>query len=221
MEIWTKIDVNLREKLNPYLAPMRRKRLNGGGNSFTIISNNCWAGHVYRYFGLPYNTPTVGIYFFADDYIRFVSSLHEYLNKDLKMISLKESIHYQEIMSGRHDRSNTPIGRIGDVEIVFLHYKTDDEALTKWNRRKSRMNMDNLIVKMSEMNGCTLEHLKAFDRLPFDKKFVFTTKDYGLDTQIIFKEYMDSESVKNDTSKFRKYVNLENLINGLPFKKNQ
>ena len=36
---------------------------------FTIISNNCWAGLVYQHFGLPYNTPTAGLFFFAQDYL--------------------------------------------------------------------------------------------------------------------------------------------------------
>ena len=47
---------------------------------FTIISNNCWAGRVYQYLDMPYLTPTAGLYFFAPDYIKFVSDLKKYLD---------------------------------------------------------------------------------------------------------------------------------------------
>lgn len=51
------IRVKIREELNPIMGKLRRKRLINC--NFTIISNNCWAGHVYRYFGLPYSSPTI------------------------------------------------------------------------------------------------------------------------------------------------------------------
>jgi uncharacterized protein (DUF1919 family) len=47
MEILTKIDVKLREKLNPYLGPLRRRKLLDGKIPFTVISNNCWGGGMF------------------------------------------------------------------------------------------------------------------------------------------------------------------------------
>lgn len=225
MEILTKIDIKLREHLNPYIAPFRlRKIAQLGGDpssTFTIISNNCWGGHVYRYFNLPYASPTIGLYFFSDDYLRFVSSLEFYLNSDLKMIKLEESKHYEEIKKNHQDSINAPIGVINDIEIVFLHYKSPEEAQNKWNRRKTRVNMNNIIVKNSEQNGCTIKHLKAFDNIPIGKKFVFVTRDYNLKSQIIVKDYVCQTTITDDTSKFRKYIDLEKLISGKPFTLNQ
>lgn len=222
MEIWNKINYRLREKVNLVMGPLRLRLLDKDKRDFTLISNNCWGGHFYRYFKLPYNSPTIGMYFFAEDYIRFVSSLEKYLSMDIEMIKAEDSIHYKELKRDHPGSLNKPIGRInGNVEIVFLHYKTDEEAKTKWERRASRVNLKNVIVKMSEMNGCTKEHLLAFDALPYERKFIFTTKDYGLSSQVIFKEWMDKPEIENDTTLFRKYIIPENLINGLPFKKNQ
>lgn len=51
----------LREKTNRCLGRARLKRLRS--TDFTVISNNCWAGTVYRYFNLPYLSPTCGLYF--------------------------------------------------------------------------------------------------------------------------------------------------------------
>lgn len=65
--------VNPREKSNSRYADQRQSSLIG--KSFTILSNNCWGGHVYRYFSLPYLTPTIGLYFYPDDYLKFITSV--------------------------------------------------------------------------------------------------------------------------------------------------
>lgn len=45
---------------------------------FTIISNNCWGGMIYESYNLPKESPTVGLFFMADDYINFLKHLKEY-----------------------------------------------------------------------------------------------------------------------------------------------
>ena len=65
-KIWGKI----RDVLVPVLAPLRRRKLKE--RDFTIISNNCWGGICYEYYGLQKLSPTVGLYFFSEDYIKFV-----------------------------------------------------------------------------------------------------------------------------------------------------
>ena len=137
------------------------------------------------------------------------------------MIKVEESKHYAQIIKQNSKFLRCPYARIGDVELRFSHYTDPDEALEKWNKRKERIHWDNLIVKMSEHNECTLELLQAFDALPYKKKVLFTTRDYGLKSQVIYKEYLNKGDIKNNTAHFRKYVNLTNLINGLPYKINQ
>ena len=81
---------------------------------------------------------------------------------------------------------------------------------------------DNLYFKFSEQNLCDIEHLKQFDQLPFSPKVVFTSKDYGLESQVIFKEYIGQiGGVTNDTQLFRKYINLIRVINKKTFKQRQ
>ena len=210
--------VRLREKLNPYFAKRRIRKVNDP--QFTILSNNCWGAHVYRFFGVPYDSPTIGLYFFTDEYIKFLSDIKRYLGMKLDFIPSSESKYY-DILKQRKE-TNKIIGLLGDVEIVFLHYKTEDEAREKWTRRSARIHWDHLIVKMTEQNKCSLEAMQAFDKLPFEHKIVFTTKDYGLQSQVIFDDYLESDEVKNDTLHFRKYVDLIKLINNdSDFRKNQ
>lgn len=216
-----KINIFLREYINPILGPYRRRQLNEGLDNFTLLANDCWAGHVYRYFAMPYNSPTIGTVFFADDYIKFVSNLDKYLSMDLEMIAAHDSIHWESIKHQKQVFQECPYGRLGDIEVGFAHYTSPQEAYNKWCRRRDRMSWDNIIVKFSQHNECLEEHLRIFDKLPYDRKLVFVTRDYGLDSQVVYHEYDGQDDIRNNTAQFRKYVNLENLVNGLPFKKNQ
>ena len=83
---------------------------------------------------------------------------------DLHFISRDESKYREELV--RRD-ATCPIGILGDVEVVFLHYKTEEEALNKWKRRCERIHWDSLYIKFSEMNFCNPRLLKEFDRLDF------------------------------------------------------
>ena len=210
--------VKLREKLNPCFAKRRLREINDP--KFTIISNNCWGAHVYRYFGIPYDSPTIGLYFFTNEYIKFLSDIKGYLTKKLVFIPSSQS-KYFDILKKRNE-TNKIIGLLGDIEIVFLHYKTEEEAREKWTRRSARIHWDHLIVKMSEQNECSLEALQAFDKMQFKQKLVFTTKDYNLRSQVISYDYYGLDEVKNDTLHFRKFVNLIRLVNNdTDFRRNQ
>ena len=116
-------------------ADIRRKGLQN--TDFTIISNNCWGGMVYESYNLPKQSPTVGLFFMASDYILFVSDLKEYLSADLTFIRPQES-KWKEEFEESESFGSYPIGKIKDVEIFFLHYHSEEEALSKWKRRCQR-----------------------------------------------------------------------------------
>ena len=107
-----------------------------------------------------------------------------------------------------------PIGKLDDIEVIFLHYDTFENAVDSWNRRKKRICADNLYVKMSEMNDCTPEIIKQFDALPYRHKFILVTQDYGIKSQIISKDWVNESQIKDDTSWFNKYVNILAFLNG-------
>lgn len=196
------------EKTNVLFGPTRRLFINT--TDFTIISNNCWGGKVYRYFKLPYNSPTVGLYFYPKDYLRFISDIKHYMNLELEFISYEQSKYSESLKS--KGQTNIPIGKLDDVEIVFLHYKDAEEARVKWNRRKARINWSNVYYKFTEMNGCSMDDLKAFEKLKLERKVLFVSEDYGLHNQIIFKEFQGLHNVPDDTTRF-KYINPIKFIN--------
>nr|MBQ5604525.1 DUF1919 domain-containing protein [Bacteroidales bacterium] len=211
-----KLKLNLRNKFNPLFAPCRRY-IGGIKQPFTIISNNCWGGIVYQHYNLSYDSPTIGCYFFAEDYIKFISNLKYYLNLDMSFISYDKSRHKEELF--RKKQTMIPIGVLDDVEIVFLHYHSEEEVLKKWNRRKERIHWDNLFFKFSEMNQCRIEHLKAFDEISSDNKLVLVSQDYKLKSQVIVSSYTRNHEVYDDTTNFREGINLGHWLTKRSFKK--
>ena len=91
MTISSRISRKIGDRLNPLLAPLRRMKLER--TDFTIISNNCWAASVYRRYGLPYLSPTAGLYFFADDFVKFAGALRHYTSVPLSFIDAAASRH--------------------------------------------------------------------------------------------------------------------------------
>ncbi len=184
---------------------------------FTVISNNCWGGRVYKYLKIPYRTPTAGLYFFAEDYLKFISDLHHYLSLPLEFISPEKSRYYEEIKK-RNDLER-PIAVLGDIEVVFRHYSTAQEAEEKWNRRKARVNYENMIFKFSKMYSCTDKHLEIFDSLPFNNKFILTNKQpLKYNCEIFLKDKTKSDELLNDTIPFPRNVSLKKVLNNPPEK---
>lgn len=203
--------VKIRNLTNHVLGPFRRRGLHN--YPFTIISNNCWGAHCYRFYRLPFDTPTIGLYIFSPDFIRMVQNLKYYMSLQLEFISCEES-KYRDILCERGE-TNVPIGRLGDVELVFLHYKSREEALEKWQRRVKRIHWDNLYFKFAEMNECNDELLKTFDNLPYKNKFVFTIHPRpDIRCAIHFPGYEKQGYISDDTTFFRRYLSLRRFADG-------
>jgi uncharacterized protein (DUF1919 family) len=164
---------------------------------------------------MPYLSPTAGLYFFAPDYIKFVSDLHKYLNLPLEFIPAEESAYFEELK--QRNQMDKPIGKLDDVEIVFLHYKTKEEAEEKWNRRKERVNFDHIILKFSRMDLCTEKEICEFDKLPFANKFILNNdKPLKFKSEVFWNESWKGEGIQRDTSPFPGNLCLRKLLNITP-----
>lgn len=197
-----------------------RKQLNN--EDFSIISNNCWGGVTYEHYGIKKMSPTIGAYIFADDYLELIANLKYYLARKLNLITVKESRHKNEIIE--NGTPNVIVGKlvhedgIKSVEIVFLHYKDPKVIMEKWERRKQRMNYDNLIFKFSYQNGCTEEHIKKFDEMNLPgKKFVFVNKPEDVkkySCAVYYPGFENNDQVENDTFYWNKYFDVTAFLNG-------
>ena len=128
-----------------------RKKLK---NKPSIISNHCIGGIISHDLGLKFLSPTVNLKILPDDFIKFVENLKEYL--DAEFVEEKSDLPY-------------PVGKLKDITVYFVHYKTFQQAVEKWNERKQRVDFNNIRVMMTARDGAKYETLKRFNELPYKK----------------------------------------------------
>lgn len=144
-------------------------------NPVTIITDDCWGGMVYHYLDLPFTSPLVNTHWDKDEYARFIEEPSFYLQSELTMVrdgNLREGIY--------------PIGRLGEpgkyVQIEFVHNIDFSEAKQQWDRRKKRINWNNLFVKMgfkiSDQNVKT--YLNVFENCKY-RKILFYNGDEDIE----------------------------------------
>jgi uncharacterized protein (DUF1919 family) len=136
---------------------------------FVLLSNNCWGYEIYQALGRKYNTPLVGLFLFAECYIRFLEDFWNCINSTIEFT--QTSKYRKESVS-----TDYPIGLLNNgVEIHFMHYSSEREAKEKWSRRIDRLKKDvelnvPVFLKFCDRDSCTNEHLARFHALPFKNK---------------------------------------------------
>lgn len=184
---------------NKYKNNIKTKLENG---NFTIISNNCFAGSIYQDLDLVYKTPTVGLFFYSDCYMKFVKNLKYYLSLDLEFTNKSK---YE--MTTNSPETIYPIGILDDIEIHFLHYSSENEAKEKWGKRKTRINFDNIFYVFSDRDGFSDRNFEDF--LNFNnKKVLFTSKEkYKSKDTVILKEFVEEDQIGEITLNKWMYTN--------------
>lgn len=138
-----------------------RKRIEN--KDFTLLASNCIGGLIYHNLGLKFLSPTINMQMYSNEFANFVLNLEEYLKKDIEFLEPDNGV---------------PVGKLGDMTIHFTHYKTNEEALEKWNKRKSRINYDNLYILLNDMDGITEEQIRSLGNIRCKNICVFTAKKY-------------------------------------------
>ena len=156
----------LRNKMNDtvriFINALNSKKLKN--RDFSLISSNCNGAFILHDLGLRFNSPFVNLYMFPKDFLKMLHDLKRYMSLELKEV-------YEEGIS-------FPIGELEDIHIYFMHYSSFGEAKAKWDRRKERINYDNLFVLFNDRDNCTYSDLLEFDSLPYKNKAVFTHRPY-------------------------------------------
>lgn len=166
----------------------------------TIISQNCIGGVVSHDMNMPFRSPTVNLFFPVDDFVRFVGRLEHYLNMDL-LLSWAEEY---------------PVGKLGDVELHFVHYTTCQEAKTAWERRKNRVNMRNVVVLSTDRDGFDDGVFAKWKEIPYPKLLFTACEKYAGDKDsIFFPQYNNSGYVPDLIPKREFYIGnkLVSIIN--------
>jgi uncharacterized protein (DUF1919 family) len=162
------------KKLSVFFAILKYSKLRKIGD-LTIISNNCIAGFLYQKYGLKYCSPTIGLQFPQNDFVKFCSNFKHYLNCELEeSIDQKQDIFKEDLGGGKVD---FPVGKIDDIIIYFQHFKDFSEAKNKWEARKNRINYNKLFFVFVAYDNTSADILKEFERLPIKNKIIITNKE--------------------------------------------
>ena len=157
---------------------------------FAIISNNCWGYPVYKLLGREYNTPFVGLFLHPECYLTLLYQFEYFLSMPIKFVP-----------TSKHDGlpRDYPIGRLGEVEIHFMHYRTETDAEIKWERRvqrliQARLGGAPLFIKFCSLIPCSTVDLERFHALPFGHKLSIGTEYFENSNHTCVPELLDPKT---------------------------
>lgn len=128
-------------------------------SSYTIISDDCWAGQLEKQLGIAYTTPTVGLYIIGKDYISFIKNIHMPNALQLDFI---ESIE------------NFPVAVTPFTKLYFMHFEDEKEALDKFSRRFKRIDYKNIFFKMDfGKPGVTEKEIEEWNNMKLPNSVAF------------------------------------------------
>jgi len=168
----------------------------------SVLSMNCFGGHIYQDINIPYESPTAGLFFFADDFCSILEDI-SILKRNIVFVPKSKWKLANEKMPTREHPYPIGVFEGTDIEIHFLHYYTEQDALDKWHRRMKRFNFDRFIAIGFQQNECTKETIERFEKIDIPNKVFFTNWDMKLPHAIYMQEFKDRESSPDPY----KYVN--------------
>ncbi len=190
--------------INKLLGYFRRKLF--VGSVPTIISNICTAGQIYNMMDMPMLSPTINTGIDAEDFLKLCRNLGYYLGKELV-------IDQWERDNGIVREKDSPVGRVEDISIAFVHSVDEENPAKTWNVMRERINWDRLIFVMAEhqrLPAIPFRAIREFDKLPGRKLFVgihnSPTNNYGI--------HMKENYFSRKDSAIENYFDLLGWLNG-------
>ncbi len=162
-----------------------RKRLKN--KDFSIICSTCVGGVIYNDLGMQFLSPTINMYMNNLDFIKFACNLKHYCSQKLNFIDTDESF---------------PVAMCDDIRLNFNHSKTAQDAQKDWDRRKVRINYDNLYLIFYYREGYELDQIREIEKAPCKRVAVLTHKPLGLDYEVYMKGNGDPEQNFLEKDKF-------------------
>ena len=120
------------------------------------------------------------------DFLLLVNNLHDFM-QIVPTINAVES-----------DKNGFPVMmlscKLGSINLYCMHYSSFDEAKSKWEERKTRINYNHLLVIMTDRDGFSEEDLKVFEGLSIPK-VLYTSKQRNICNTVFVKAFRKSENV--------------------------
>lgn len=129
----------------------------------SIFAPSCWGGITYNYLGLRFCSPLINMFESHTDYLKLLRKPEHYMGLELELYEMA----YENNL-----KRDYPIIKCGDIMLHFNHYVSFEDANNCWNRRKKRIDWDNLFVMDFEEDQ---ELAHEFSKLPYKRKVCFVT----------------------------------------------
>lgn len=126
-----------------------------------------------HFVGEQFRSPTVNLIIWEEQFLAFCKHLKEYANCPVERLTEDEEKKF-EAMS--YPKGVLRGGELPDIYLLFVHYKSFEEAKQKWEERYKRINYDNLYIVMDRGIEARDEILDEFNALPYEHKVIFTHK---------------------------------------------
>lgn len=159
----------------PQIVFRQRQRKRIKNQQFTLLTGNCIGGYLYHQLGLRFTSPTINMMILNTDFKRLVLNLEKYM--ELIPIPYTDP-RYPDV----------PSALLGDIVLHFTHYHSVDEGIEAWEKRKRRINYDNLYIIISDID-LTKQDIEDLSSTKCKKIVVMTSKDYGYDHCLYIPEY--------------------------------
>lgn len=146
------------------------------GNTPTIISNDCTAGHIYHAMDMIMLSPTINTAISSEDFLKLCKAPKEYFD-----IEVKELFFNVLPLSNEPEdcRKGLPTIKINDITVSFGHTDLTTELLDRWNMMRKQINWDNLIFIFRANKEAVPENFqKEFSKIKY-KKLLLIQGDYG------------------------------------------
>jgi len=148
-----------------------------------------WGGVVLHDLGLPFNSPTVNLYFSANDFVKFLSKLNYYLHCE-----------FEEV---KDSGKEYPVGRLDDLVVHFVHYQSFEEAVKKWKERCNRIDFEHIYTILVDRDGCNELIAKKYDSLPYRNKVFLTYKDYPHIKSLVYLKNSEDNGKLRDICQYK------------------
>lgn len=146
----------------------------------TIIANNCAGWKLYTALHTRYDSPTIALQILPEEFPKFCSNLEYYMSQRLVEYTKLSQKHHEQITRLIEMEPYFPIGILGDVAILFQHETDFAEAKKKWERRKERIDYDNLAFVFCLDYPRYQKEAQEFRDLGLKKSFIFT-RDFDIE----------------------------------------
>ena len=147
----------------------RYYRMKLKNRQFSLISFNCIGGILSHDLGEQFRSPTINL--IIPEYLKFASNLTHYLKTPI-------------VAGDGVDSHGWPIGQIDDIQILGVHYRNVEDLIETWERRRKRVNFNNIFLIATDEYIKTPQEIKTFSCLPYPKVLFKSEKNITYDFEV-------------------------------------